>query len=387
VDYWLKTDLNFKPERTWMNRKLLPLLIAGLTASAAHAADVSVPTVYGKVNVSLNKNDFESMVAGSAEQTTDNWNLNSNASRLGIKGDIGITDDLKAIYKLEYEIFVDDGDDGSSNSSEFNQRNIYAGLQSKSWGTLIAGKHDTPLKLAQGDVDQFNDYYLGDMKHVMVGENRINNIVMYTTPSMGGFALTVGLAPGEGSGNNSGTTAAARHDDDDNSLADSTSIALSYKLNTLYLAVANDKNINTTDVTRVVGQYGIGPVTLGALWQTAERTKKYDAIASFSSDGGQDITSFGGAMKEQDAWLISAAWAINPEWVVKGQYAQSETTPVAAGLDDVEAKIYSLGVDWKLSKASTVFAYYSSVDTEGDSAVSSDNVTDSTFGVGYELKF
>jgi predicted porin len=371
-----------------MNRKLLPLLIAGLTVSAAHAAEVSVPTVYGKVNVSLNKNDFESLVAGSAEQTTDNWNLNSNASRLGIKGDIGITDDLKAIYKLEYEIFVDDGDDGSSNSSEFNQRNIYAGLQSKNWGTIIAGKHDTPLKLAQGDVDQFNDYYLGDMKHVMVGENRINNIVMYTTPSMSGFALTVGLAPGEGSGNNSGTTAAARHDDDDNSLADSTSIALSYKLKELYLAVANDQNINATDITRLVAQYSIGPVSLGALWQTAERTENYDVIAPFSSDGGSDIGSFDGAgVKEQDAWLVSAAWAINKEWVVKGQYAQSESTPTTSGLDDVESNIYSLGVDWKLSKASTVFAYYSAVETEGDSIISSDNVTDNTLGVGYELKF
>jgi predicted porin len=366
-----------------MNRKLLPLLIAGLTTGLAHAAEM--PTVYGKVNVSLNKNDFESIVAGSAEQTTDNWNLNSNASRLGVKGDIAISDDLKAVYKLEYEI-ITTADKEGDNGSDFKQRNTYAGLQSKSWGTLIAGRHDTPLKLAQESVDQFNDYYLGDMKNVLVGENRLNNIIMYSTPTFGGFAVTVGVAPGEGSGNNSGTSSAAQHDDDDNGIVDSNSIALSYKLDTLYVAAAHDTNIERTDITRVVAQYGIGPVKLGALWQTAERTEDYDVIGKVASDGGFDFVPTG-SFKEQDAWLLSAAWDLNKDWTIKGQYVQSETTPTTSGLDDTEAKMYVLGADWKLSKASTVFAYYSVIDTDGDSSLSSDSTTDNTLGVGYELKF
>lgn len=374
-----------------MNRKLLPSLIALATISAAHAADsVPTPTVYGKINVSLNKNDFESIVAGQSEQTTDNWNLNSNASRLGFKGDIPISDSLKAVYKLEYEV-ITTADKEGDNGSDFKQRNTYAGLQSKDWGTLIAGRHDTPLKLAQESVDQFNDYYLGDMKNILVGENRLNNIILYTTPSFSGFAITLGVAPGEGSGKNSGTTSAAQHDDDDNGFADKYSVALSYKLDTLYLALAQDKNIVNTDVTRFVAQYGIGSVKLGALWQTAERTKKYDTIGSVSSDGGFDFipgtTPAPGAFKEQDAWLLSAAWDINSEWTIKGQYVQSESTPGNAAFKDTEATMYALGLDWKLSKSSTVFAYYSNIDTEGDNAISPDSTTDSTLGIGYELKF
>ncbi|MFT3930802.1 MAG: porin [Spongiibacteraceae bacterium] len=371
-----------------MNRKLLPSLIAFATIGAAHAADsVPMPTVYGKINVSLNKNDFESIntTTKQSEQTTDNWNLNSNASRLGFKGDLPISDSLKAIYKLEYEI-ITTADKEGDNGSDFKQRNTYVGLQSKDWGTLIAGRHDTPLKLAQESVDQFNDYYLGDMKNVLVGENRLNNIIMYTTPTFAGFSLTAGFAPGEGSGNNTGTTSAAQHDNNDNGLADKYSIALSYKLDTLYLALAQDKNIINTDVTRFVAQYGIGPVKLGALYQTAERTKKYDTIGTVSSDGGFDLIPTGN-FKEQDAFLLSAAWDINKEWTVKGQYVQSESTPTTAGLDDTEAKMYELGVDWKLSKSSTVFAYYSAIDTEGDNSISSDSTTDNTVGVGYELKF
>jgi predicted porin len=285
---------------------------------------------------------------------------------------------------------ITDADGKGDGNSDFKQRNTYAGLQSKSWGTLIAGRHDTPLKLAQESVDQFNDYYLGDMKSVLVGENRLNNIIMYSTPSMAGFAATIGLAPGEGSGKNTGTTSDAKHDNDDNGFADKYSIALSYKLNTLYLALAHDQNIEKTDTTRFVAQYGIGPVKLGALYQTAERTEKYDSIGKVSSDGGFDFAYNGTGQhgfKEQDAFLLSAAWDINSEWTVKGQYVQSESTPTDSGLDDTEAQMYALGVDWKLSKASTVFAYYSDVGTDGDSAVSSDSTTDSTFGVGYELKF
>ena len=126
-----------------MNRKLLPTLIALATISAAHAADsVPVPTVYGKINVTLNKYEFDDLQGTPKTRVDgqDNWQLESNASRLGVKGDVPLVDGLKAVYKLEYEVFAD-----GSNSNAFTQRNTYGGLQGD-WGTLIAGKNDTPLK-------------------------------------------------------------------------------------------------------------------------------------------------------------------------------------------------------------------------------------------------
>ena len=174
-----------------MKQKLLPLVIAGITAASASgfaAANEDMPTVYGKVNLSLNNNDYED---ASGETEVDNWELNSNASRVGVKGSYGLTDTVKAIYKLEYEVDVDgDGD-------TFKQRNTYVGIQG-GLGTILGGRHDTPLKLAQGKVDRFNDLPLGDIKNVLSGETRASNIVMYSTPKFAdAVSFTAAFIPGE----------------------------------------------------------------------------------------------------------------------------------------------------------------------------------------------
>src|SRR3989338_6925270 len=96
-----------------MNKKLLALAI-GAAAAMPLVAQADGPTLYGKMNVTLDSIEDPSG-AGS-----DAWYLNSNASRLGIKGDAEIKDKLKGIYYAEYEIDVDDG------TTPFAQRNIYA---------------------------------------------------------------------------------------------------------------------------------------------------------------------------------------------------------------------------------------------------------------------
>jgi hypothetical protein len=37
------------------------------------------------------------------------------------------------------------------------------------------------LKLAQGEIDLFNDF-AGDMEFVIAGENRVNNVLGYESP-------------------------------------------------------------------------------------------------------------------------------------------------------------------------------------------------------------
>ena len=55
-------------------------------------------TVYGKANITLNKT--EEQIKSPA---VDEWQLNSNTSRLGVKGSHGLSNDnynLKAIYQM-----------------------------------------------------------------------------------------------------------------------------------------------------------------------------------------------------------------------------------------------------------------------------------------------
>lgn len=407
-----------------MNRKLLPSLIALLTVGAAgvvNAADsVPVPTVYGKVNVTLNKYEFDDLSSSKVKiNGQDNWQLESNASRLGVKGDIPLAESLKAVYKLEYEVFTD-----GSSSNAFTQRNTYAGLQGSSWGTIIAGKNDTPLKATTAEtLQQFKDLPLGDFKYVMVGENRENNIIQYSTPNFSGFVFSAMLMPGEDSGELT-DTAGNKIKNQNNGIADRFSVGATYKLDKLYLALADDQNVQNTDTLRFAAQYGIGPVTFGGVYQNAKRHDKDVLVSTTTSRAnlttgvittttanttgtdngklgslsslptpnnassvGNPINDFGN-YDSQDAYAVEAAWKIDKNWTLKGQYVESKSSPITSGLSDTTAKNYALGVDYNFTPASKVFAYYASIKTDGDlTATTSETLDDKTYAVGYELKF
>ena len=389
-----------------MKHKLLALAIAGLTISATAHADL-VPTVYGKVNVTLNKYDFDDIQGGQRVDGQDNWAMESNASRIGVKGDIPLVGELKAVYKLEYELFTD-----GSNNTSFTQRNTYAGLQGP-WGTLVAGKNDTTAKAIAADtIQQFKDLPLGDFKYVMVGETRENNVVQYATPNLSGFIFSLEVMPGEDSGEavlEDGETAKNQND----GLVDRISAAATYKYEKLYLGLATDQNVQNTDIYRFVAQYGFGPVTVGGLYQTAERhDKEVPALnadgevveragkiasmsslptpnSSLSSGVGNPIGDFAGNNYDsQDAYAISAVWKIDKNWALKAQYAHSVSEPINRALGDTKADNWLLGGDYKFTDASKVFAYYGQIEVDGDlSATSSETLKDKTFAVGYELKF
>ncbi|HET8711251.1 MAG TPA: porin [Spongiibacteraceae bacterium] len=374
-----------------MNRKLLPSLIALMTVGAAgvvNAAD-NIPTVYGKVNVTLNNYKFDSIASSTdSYKSLDNWKLESNASRIGVKGDYDISGELKAIYKLEFEVYPD----GDSSSNVFGQRNTYAGLQG-GWGTLFAGKNDTPLKaIAAETVQLFKDLPLGDFKYVMVGENRPNNIIQYATPKMSGFIFSLQVAPGEQTGSK-GSSGTGSTKNTNHGLVDTYSAALTYNTDGVYLAIADDQNQSNTNTVRAVGQFDIGPVKLGALAQQAKRDNSTIAgsdayIQSVSGLPGSvksPIADFGSDYEKQDAYALSAAWKIDA-WTLKGQYAQS-TSKRVSNLSDTKAKNYALGVDYALNKNAKVFAYYAAIDTDGDSSVYDGKLKDKTVAVGWEFKF
>src|SRR5690606_28015035 len=162
---------------THFSQKLLPVAIA-LSLGVAANVSADTPTVYGKINVSLNQADWEGV-----REVKDQWEVKSNASRIGVKGEVALSDtDLKVVYLAEYGTEASD-----STSNPFTQRNIYAGLQG-SFGRIIAGKLDIPLKTAEGRVDQFNDSEV-DIDRVFGGHNRPGNVVQYTTPSFAGGVL------------------------------------------------------------------------------------------------------------------------------------------------------------------------------------------------------
>ncbi|MFT6265911.1 MAG: putative porin [Oleiphilaceae bacterium] len=324
-----------------MKRIILPITLTSIAFVVQNVHASSPVEFYGKANLSVNQIEQESK-----SPLVDEWQLNSNASRIGIKGsqdlDTDSEDKFEAIYKMEFEVAIDDGD---NKGETFSQRNIYAGLKGK-YGTLIAGKFDTPLKKAQGKVDRFGDLPLGDIKNIMEGEDRADNSIMYTSPKFNGFSGSIAAVPAEDS----------QSEDGDDGLLDGTSISINFKNDLVTAALAHNGDIDGQDTTRVVADFNLSDSKLGFLVQTAE-----------SAD---DSTI------DEDSWLVSAQHKIGT-YTLKAQYGMTDYS------NDNEDTLVVLGVDKKLSKSSKIFTYYASIRQDEVSSIPDDK----TFGLGYEIKF
>ncbi|GGI73658.1 porin [Shewanella gelidii] len=302
-------------------KSLLASALATVTLSSAYAADPI--TVYGKLNVTAQSND----VAGESETT-----IQSNASRLGVKGAFDLGNDLEAFYKIEYE--VDTSDDAKEN---FKARSQYVGLKGN-FGAASVGRQDTVLKLSQGKVDQFGDL-AGDLKSLFKGDNRLEQTFTYVTPSMSGVKLGVTYAA-EANAKQSGDAGY--------------SIAAMYgdkklKKTSIYAAVAMDSEVAGYDIVRATVQGKVAGVKLGGMYQTQEKVS-----------GGDSINGF----------LVSAAYKIDAV-VLKGQFQDMED----------KGDSWSVGADYKLGKPTKLFAFYTSRSEEG----AQDD--DKFVGVGIEHKF
>ena len=322
-----------------MNKLMLSAAIASTMgfASQGFAAGPIDGTIYGKVNISAVNAD---------NGADDTWKLNSNASRLGVKGKTEIADGLYAVYKAEFEMCVDDGD---CKGQTFTQRNIMGGIRGN-FGTVWAGKHDSPTKLAQNKIDLFNDLE-GDIKNTFEGENRVSNIVAYTSPKINGFSTTVAMIPGEG----------ADVDGDgqyDTGLTDGISYSLSYSMDNLYIAVAGDQDVDSQDLLRIVAQYKMDALKLGVMYQQNE-----DNLGT----------------KDESGFFLSAAYKLDKKTTLKAQYGSIEDDA-----DGDEEETLSLGADYKLAKGTKLYVFYTD---NTDSSVGEADNEDTAFGLGMEHKF
>jgi predicted porin len=309
---------------------------------AAAAEGPAGGKLYGKINLTMDRVDDENDLAPLTD--IEEWQLNSNASRIGVKGEMEINPGLAAIYQLEWEVSVD-GD-----GADLTARNRYLGLKG-GFGTILGGKHDTPTKLAQHKIDLFNDL-TGDIKNTFEGENRANDIVVYTSPDFGFFSAAFAFIPGEGEVSE-GSSDVPTGDD----LADGLSIAAQYTTETVIVALAIDRDVDGQDLERLVGQFQFGNFMLGSMLQQNE------------NDAGT---------VDETGVFVSGAYTLGSN-VFKAQAGIVEND---AG--DSEEETLSLGYDRKLAKSTKAFTYVTrNVDTDDLGNEEKDTV----FGVGLEHKF
>ena len=287
------------------------------------------PTVYGKLWISVESQD----TASGTEV-----DMVSNASRLGIKGSMDFGEGIEAIYQAEYEVDPVDGTADESKDRTFKQRNSFVGLKG-SMGTIFLGKHDTATKKSQKKIDLFNDL-AGDIKNILQGENRMSDLVGYTTPKINGFSATFNAIKGtEGLG--------------DDSIGDSTSTSFSYDSENFYIALAFDSELKGYDSTRLTLQIPFNRSQLGIMLQDSEKL----------STG-----------VEEDGYVISFSQKVGDKGTLKFQQAESDMK-----LDS--GKQFSFGYDYKLSNKAKAFFFFT--DLSGNNTSKEKEIT----GIGFEYKF
>lgn len=353
-----------------MKKIALVSAIALASITAAQAA----PTVYGKVLLTGEYTDVDDKTAKNDD--TSSTKLVSNSSRIGFRGEDDLTDTTKLVYQLEYGIDVDADSNARKTNQQFYSRNTFIGLAHNTMGTLLAGRHDTPFKLTKGSVDVFNDYDNVALGKLMAGEQRVDNVIAYKSPTLVGTPVTFlgAVSLDECSQNDddkclvtaavpaTGTTPAkpAVYRDKKNAY----SAMVNYDQNGVYIGLGYDNSVygNDTSGWRVAGSLDMGKMnmvdglTLGALYQD------YD----FNTDDNEQ------------SWLLSGKYKIGATpWAVKAQYIDTSNQ---SGVKDRDATEVALGAEYSFNKATKGHLYAAQIDT--------DNVSDRTIvGGGLEYKF
>ncbi|MDG2061554.1 MAG: porin [SAR86 cluster bacterium] len=303
---------------------LLVLICLGMSLS-------SEPKVYGKLWITVESQNKES---GSK------IDMVSNASRLGMKGNMGIGEDIEAIYQAEYEVDPVDGTADEKKQRTFKQRNSFVGIKG-SYGTFFIGTHDTAFKESGAKIDLFNDLAAGDIRNILQGENRMSDFIGYRTPLFGDIiSATFNAIKGEkGLG--------------DNSIFGSRSISVNYKTKSFYAALSVDSEIKGYDSIRLSLKMPFNRTQIGFIYQDTEKINTGE---------------------KEDGYVVSLSQKIGNKGIFKLQIAESD-------MKLQSGKQASIGYDYKLSAKFKVLFFFT--DLSLDTRLKQQEVG----AVGFEYKF
>jgi predicted porin len=357
-----------------MKKNIIALAIA--SAIAAPVAMADAPTVYGQINVAMDSVTDKGMF------TTD------RDSRLGVKGSEDLGNGLKAVYQMEFGVKVGDAMDTTSDGSKqsLTGRNAYVGLAG-GFGTVLLGRHDTPMKMSQAK-DLFGDSTYGDIAKKYVagglgadnnaGETRADNVVAYVSPEFAGVKLVAAGISGE-----KFDSSASANFDKKSSLANAYSIAAMYGSTKegLFLSAAYNSydgymtgHEETTSAkgkafteTRVSAQYAVGGLIASAMYQTFDDGQSTDA----NNEGTNVMAQVGYKM---GAFMPKAKYS-TVDYKVDGQKSSDA---------------YGLGLDYAFGKKTTGYIEYINSDKNMQTKGTDDTVNGkaiSAVSVGMVHKF
>lgn len=329
-----------------MKKKLVTIAIAAAFAPAVAMADTSNVIVYGVAHVSVDS------VSGNATQVaTKRLGVNSNSSRLGVKGSEDIGDGLKAVFQFETGVNltggtgVNDGNGLATTGTMFSgARDTFAGV-SGNFGTITLGRQ----ALANQWVYDSN-YFADQLGNAAIFTDarqggRANGMIIYKSNNMNGFNAALSYIPGSSLSNASPSTTEGKN---------------SYGLKLNYAA---------SGITANFGYFNLGTKVIATGVQTDSKPLTLAAGYDFgkgvvSAQYVKDKLDVGSVSTTQNIYNIGGKYNLSGNSVIKAQYskANDRTGAVNSG-----ASMFALGYDYNFSKRTTIYASYAktSNDTNG----------------------
>ncbi len=326
-------------------KKILAVAIASAFAAPAFAATSNVD-IYGSINLSVERVD----------DGVDSWTrmVTNNNSFIGFKGAEDLGGGLKAVWQLESNVSFD-GSQTVDSGNLFGTRNTFLGLAG-GFGTVVAGVHDTPYKMATGPLDNFVGT-LGDYNGVFgnaagnpssIFDLRTANTIAYLSPKFGGFDVKAAYVMGR-EGAETGL----------NDRSSAWSLSGTYANGPLFATAAYEKHnsVGTTgcnngatcldqgmddrDAWKVGVGYTIAGFKLGAIYE------------SIDGDGAQKAI-------EHKSWGLNGSYAIGA-FNLKAAYAKAGELN---NVNDTGADMWAVGADYSLSKRTVVQLTYAKMDND-----------------------
>lgn len=352
-----------------MKKLVLATAVAALSVTAAQAA----PTVYGKVFLTLDLKDGDEDVTevnhttGKSTTTSEDWSkdetrsqLNSNASRIGIRGSEALTANTDLVYQLEYGVKVDD----NTKEEQFKSRDTYLGLANKQYGTLLAGRLTA--------IDDRVNYANVTQGGVMGGDNvlasfdapRANNTFAYVAPTYNDVTVSAMYVMDEYDFVNTkiGPDDAVEVD------RDIFGLAAQYEPNAPYRAGVSYIQAGDFKAARISGAYDLSPTyTIGALYQNTD----------YDSDDNEN------------AFTLSVSHKVaQTPWTT---YGQVDLVDNLYGAKDSEAQRVVIGGKYAYNRATTGHIYGAYLNKEYSEVNSTAKTTTTTetsgFGIGAGLEY
>ncbi len=399
-----------------MQKKIIAVAIASaLAVPTVVLADTNNVTVYGKANLSLDLVDSGTSATVPPVAGTRSNRISSNTSLIGFKGKEDLGNELAAIWQIEQMV---DMSGASNTASTLATRNTFAGLSSKSWGTVLLGRHDTPYKLAARRLDQFGDG-IADNRSLMGGvgkksavasfDGRQPDVIAYISPSWSGFSGVIAYV-------NLNQALNAQQALATDIKAKAWSLAAMYDSGPFFASLAYEVHDIGAGTAVIPNAAGVAVATVSPTAGKEHATRlglsytqdifavglAYEKTSDNFGKNAAVVTGLGNAACNaglavgadcfgHNAWYLSGKYNFTGSDAVKLAYTHMGSTAGMPVGQTNAAKQYTLGYDHSMSKRTTLYALYTKLNNSANgsfvlsnnaSSVNSTGALNSIAGVG-----